>query len=715
MSHSPIRLLARPGETADSVHFLVAFAGLQEQAAAEGADPGCAAARLLTGDGQSYDLGNLCAPTIVTWREQRLTDLVTHAYAAPGIYEAVLHWGDVTATVTTGIGERAPGEITVGSAGAAASAPAVALFQLKPLPDEPFQRLLKLKVEGLQPGQSVRLDAAAGQVWRLANNEGDLLAAEFLLTYAKPGLYATTLDLLDDQGFWLSTLSETPIEITEPEAAAAAPAAEAEEEAPLPAGVTPEAVEAAAAEAVTIAAAQPWLPYRNFKPTKVVGTYSRPGGGSVVRRVGSGTWLTARAETVVGGARWYQTAGGDWIAAANVTFFQPSNLRGVVLNEPAPPPPPPPPPPGRKGVVTTSLNVRAQPGTASNNPPIGALRKGDVVTIYEQQAVAGAIWYRIGDNRWVHGAYVQVTGDTPPPPPPPPPPPDGRKGTVTATALNVRARPGVSAGNPPVGVVRYGAQVIVYAEQVVAGETWYRIGDNRWVLGKWVRITAQAAAPAVAADAVEAAIPAQPATVTAAAPQLPFGWVVPTTLDVYGQPGGIGKPVRQLAHNEVVPVLETRMASNIRWYRIAADQWVDGRSIGVARLKARPASIGATERWVGVNLSEQTLVAYEGDRPLYAALIASGLPGTPTVQGIFRTWRRLATGKMAGPGYYIEDVTWTCYFYSGYALHTAYWHDAFGRPRSHGCVNMSPYDAWWVYQWSAAGGPNSPVVYVYWS
>ena len=118
---------------------------------------------------------------------------------------------------------------------------------------------------------------------------------------------------------------------------------------------------------------------------------------------------------------------------------------------------------------------------------------------------------------------------------------------------------------------------------------------------------------------------------------------------------------------------------------------------------------------MAVSLKEQTAVAYEGDRPVYAALVATGLPGTPTVQGIFRTWRRLDTGVMAGSGYYIEDVTWTCYFYSGYALHTAYWHDSFGSPRSHGCVNLSPHDAWWIFQWSAPDGPNSPVVYAYWA
>ena len=161
--------------------------------------------------------------------------------------------------------------------------------------------------------------------------------------------------------------------------------------------------------------------------------------------------------------------------------------------------------------------------------------------------------------------------------------------------------------------------------------------------------------------------------------------------------------------------METRRANGADWYRIGEDRWVHGGYVAVARFKERPSSIDATERWVGVCLKEQTAVAYEGDVPVYAAMIASGLPGMPTVQGIFRTWRRIPTGYMIGAGYYLEDVTWTCYFYSGYSLHTTYWHDAFGAPRSHGCVNMSPYDAWWVYQWSGPGGSKSPAVYVYWA
>jgi lipoprotein-anchoring transpeptidase ErfK/SrfK len=167
-------------------------------------------------------------------------------------------------------------------------------------------------------------------------------------------------------------------------------------------------------------------------------------------------------------------------------------------------------------------------------------------------------------------------------------------------------------------------------------------------------------------------------------------------------------------------ILETRNVGSARWYRIGTGRWVLGTNIGVAKFKARPATFRTDEHWVAVNLREQTAVAYLGDKPVYAALVATGLSGTPTVQGVFRTWWRLMWRKMAGGsaatgGYYnLEEVPWTLYFYSGYALHGAYWHDAFGRPRSHGCVNLSLYDSWWIFKWSEPGGKTSPGVYVYW-
>ena len=285
-----------------------------------------------------------------------------------------------------------------------------------------------------------------------------------------------------------------------------------------------------------------------------------------------------------------------------------------------------------------------------------------------------------------------------------------RRGIVTAYLLNVRARPGVRPDNPPIDRLRQGTEVTIYEETTYQGEPWFRIGDNRWVHGSWVRVITTLPRPAVT-EQPDKPIP------------LPVGWVVASSLNVRARPGvsADNPPIDRVHYKDTVRILEERVVNGATWYRIGEDRWVYGGWIGVARYKPRPASIGADERWVGVCLKEQTAVAYEGDEPVYAALVATGLPQFPTVQGIFRTWLRRKWGKMSGgtPGtgtyYYLEDVTWTMYFYQGYALHTAYWHDAFGRPRSHGCVNMSPYDAWWIFQWSGEVGDRSPVVYVYWA
>ena len=73
-----------------------------------------------------------------------------------------------------------------------------------------------------------------------------------------------------------------------------------------------------------------------------------------------------------------------------------------------------------------------------------------------------------------------------------------------------------------------------------------------------------------------------------------------------------------------------------------------------------------------------------------------------------------------GP-YSVQEVPWTMYFHGAYALHGAYWHDVFGRPRSHGCVNIPPADARWLFHWakpalpegwSASFGVRGPHVYI---
>ncbi|MCS6844524.1 MAG: L,D-transpeptidase family protein [Caldilineales bacterium] len=334
------------------------------------------------------------------------------------------------------------------------------------------------------------------------------------------------------------------------------------------------------------------------------------------------------------------------------------------------------------------------------------LAAGTYLATDQEAVVNGALWYRSTHGDWIPASAVALL--TPSelrgvelgqPSEPIPPTPSARRGVVTATLLNVRARPGVRADNPPVDRLRQGTEVQIFEQQTVEGAPWYRIGVDRWVHGGYVRL-----APG------EAPSPGQPA-----ASGLPVGWVSASSLNVRQRPGTDATipVVGQVRRNQRLDILETRTVDGQRWHRIGEAQWVLGQWVAVATYQPRPAAIAADELWVGVNLAQQTAVAYAGDRPVYAAMVATGAAGTPTVQGIFRTWRRLPSGKMSGPGYYIEGVTWTCYFYDGYALHTAYWHDSFGRPLSHGCVNLSPYDAWWIYQWSAPGGSRSPTVFVY--
>lgn len=114
-----------------------------------------------------------------------------------------------------------------------------------------------------------------------------------------------------------------------------------------------------------------------------------------------------------------------------------------------------------------------------------------------------------------------------------------------------------------------------------------------------------------------------------------------------------------------------------------------------------PATGGA--RWIDVNLSTQRLTAYQGNTPVFSALISGGLSRTPTVVGRFKIYTKLTSTRMAGPGYDLPNVPYTMYFYKGYAIHGTYWHNNFGRPMSHGCVNMRTQDAAWLFNWASVG------------
>ncbi|MEH1868085.1 MAG: L,D-transpeptidase [Nostoc sp.] len=108
-------------------------------------------------------------------------------------------------------------------------------------------------------------------------------------------------------------------------------------------------------------------------------------------------------------------------------------------------------------------------------------------------------------------------------------------------------------------------------------------------------------------------------------------------------------------------------------------------------------------RLIEIDLSEQRLRAWEGKKLIYSYRISGGKRSTPTPIGRFRINSKYRTHRMRGRGYNIPDVPYTMYFYRGYAIHGAYWHNRFGTPVSHGCVNLPVKQARNVYNWASYG------------
>jgi lipoprotein-anchoring transpeptidase ErfK/SrfK len=118
---------------------------------------------------------------------------------------------------------------------------------------------------------------------------------------------------------------------------------------------------------------------------------------------------------------------------------------------------------------------------------------------------------------------------------------------------------------------------------------------------------------------------------------------------------------------------------------------------------AAPASAGFEGRWIDVDLSNQMVYAFEGDILVNSFLVSTGTSRTPTVTGQYRIYVKYTAADMAGPGYYLPSVPYVMYFYRGYGFHGTYWHNNFGTPMSHGCINLRTSDAEWLFNWASVG------------
>ncbi|AUX22139.1 hypothetical protein SOCEGT47_026400 [Sorangium cellulosum] len=237
-------------------------------------------------------------------------------------------------------------------------------------------------------------------------------------------------------------------------------------------------------------------------------------------------------------------------------------------------------------------------------------------------------------------------------------------------------------------------------------------------------------------------------------------------------------PGKELAHREVLPLTgRMRRVEGVRYYRTRDQRYVSQTDVGlVVAPSAWPEVAEKGEKWIEVSISHQTLVMWEGKRPVYATLVSTGQAGvadprttTATVRGVFRIRNKHITATMdsnesssvggranttaekpsrgakpdkggsakqrsakkSGGGaekqdpkkprkgdgeygvtrrrgegtYALKDVPYIQYFEAGYAIHAAYWHDVFGMPRSHGCINLSPIDAHRLFLWTEPSVP----------
>lgn len=201
-------------------------------------------------------------------------------------------------------------------------------------------------------------------------------------------------------------------------------------------------------------------------------------------------------------------------------------------------------------------------------------------------------------------------------------------------------------------------------------------------------------------------------------PTRPFAWMLAEARPSRFPGGPQDETAEIIPRYHLMNIYGVEYVDGWEWYLVGPNQWIQQIRVAKVQPTPRPDGIGPHDRWVAVDLYEQTAVAYEGDRMVFATLVSSGLPNWATNEGLFQVYERYEATKMSGAEgqvdfYFIEEVPYVMYFDGDISLHGTYWHDRFGYRQSHGCVNLSIMDAWWMYQWTQDETYHDLWVYVY--
>ena len=177
---------------------------------------------------------------------------------------------------------------------------------------------------------------------------------------------------------------------------------------------------------------------------------------------------------------------------------------------------------------------------------------------------------------------------------------------------------------------------------------------------------------------------------------------------------------RPIAFREALPITgRARVLSGLNYLETTSGEWLrDENLVRVDKMAQRPGWVRPGRTWIHVSILKQSMVAYEGDTPVYVTLVSTGADGLgdpktthSTVRGQFLIHTKHVTATMdsdeVGDEFDLRDVPYVQYFSEGFAFHAAYWHDTFGTPHSHGCVNLSPSDSRWLFHWTDPPVPQA--------
>lgn len=234
---------------------------------------------------------------------------------------------------------------------------------------------------------------------------------------------------------------------------------------------------------------------------------------------------------------------------------------------------------------------------------------------------------------------------------------------------------------------------------------------NRILRGQELIVWATTPEEAPAADTTQITVDSAPTAVVDAPAPVEAAPVEPPPSTTYVVKAG--EHLSQIANRFGVSWVDIATANGIS----NADQIYAGQTLtipgvsgstdaGGGGVVAAPASVAQfvpdpptiyVGRQVVVDLSDQMVYAYQDGVLVRSLRVSTGLPGTETVLGDYKVYHMLEAQRMTGPGYDLPGVPYVMYFYQGYALHGTYWHNNFGHPMSHGCVNMPTEEAQWFY------------------